>query len=189
MSPHIDDTTTAVAEATDGCAIRRAVAADASALAAFGARTFTDTYGQFNDPENLRLHIASTYALLQQADELADPGVITLLAYWRNEFTAFAQVRRSTPPPCVTGCAPVELHRLYVDKRWHGRGVSHRILAEARRAARSLEGETLWLKVWERNARAIAFYRKSNFRDVGTADFFLGTDRQADRVLVADLTR
>jgi ribosomal protein S18 acetylase RimI-like enzyme len=42
---------------------------------------------------------------------------------------------------------------------------------------------TLWLGVWERNPRAIAFYRKCGFTEVGTQTFVLGTDHQRDLVL------
>jgi ribosomal protein S18 acetylase RimI-like enzyme len=41
----------------------------------------------------------------------------------------------------------------------------------------------VWLGVWERNARAIAFYRKCGFADVGSQTFELGSDRQQDRVM------
>jgi ribosomal protein S18 acetylase RimI-like enzyme len=54
-------------------------------------------------------------------------------------------------------------------------------------AARELGGRTLWLSVWERNPRAIAFYEKTGFRNAGTKDFWVGSDRQTDFVLVADL--
>ena len=52
-------------------------------------------------------------------------------------------------------------------------------------AARSAGDGHLWLGVWERNARAIRFYAKAGFVDVGSHDFVLGTDRQTDRVMVA----
>jgi ribosomal protein S18 acetylase RimI-like enzyme len=42
---------------------------------------------------------------------------------------------------------------------------------------------TVWLGVWERNARAIAFYTRWQFADVGSHSFLLGTDRQTDRVM------
>jgi ribosomal protein S18 acetylase RimI-like enzyme len=51
-------------------------------------------------------------------------------------------------------------------------------------AARSRGARTLWLGVWERNARGIAFYRKCGFRPAGTQTFVLGTDPQRDLVLV-----
>ena len=45
----------------------------------------------------------------------------------------------------------------------------------------------VWLGVWERNARAIAFYAKCGFADVGAHDFRLGDDLQTDRVMVVGL--
>jgi ribosomal protein S18 acetylase RimI-like enzyme len=54
----------------------------------------------------------------------------------------------------------------------------------AREAAREMNGRTIWLGVWEHNPRAIAFYAKVGFSDVGAADFFVGSDRQTDRVMM-----
>jgi ribosomal protein S18 acetylase RimI-like enzyme len=48
-------------------------------------------------------------------------------------------------------------------------------------------GKTLWLGVWERNPRAIRFYEKQGFRDVGSYLFVLGTDPQTDRVMTRAL--
>lgn len=179
---------TAQAIATRVCTIRRAAAADAADLADFGARTFIDTYGNFS-AEDLRLHLERTFAPTLQAAEIADPDVATLLAHGGERLAAFVQVRRGLAPGCVGGAAPVELHRLYVDRTWHGRGVAQRLLAAAGEAAREFGGATLWLKVWERNARAIAFYRKSGFVDVGVAEFAVGNDSTTDRVLVLELRR
>jgi RimJ/RimL family protein N-acetyltransferase len=56
-------------------------------------------------------------------------------------------------------------------------------------AAHELGGRTLWLGVWERNPRAIAFYEKCGFRDVGSHDFWVGNDCQTDRIMVTELRR
>jgi GNAT superfamily N-acetyltransferase len=170
------------------CTIRRGTPGNANALSAFAARTFSDTYGRYNDPDNLDRHLASAFNPGQQARELADPGIATLLAQCDDAIVGYAQVRRGEAPACVTHASPVELHRLYIDAAWHGCGLAQRLLAEARATALAFGGSVLWLKVWERNARAIAFYRKSRFTDVGTADFLLGSDRQTDRVLVLTLS-
>jgi ribosomal protein S18 acetylase RimI-like enzyme len=42
---------------------------------------------------------------------------------------------------------------------------------------------TIWLGVWERNARAIAFYHKQGFVQAGTQRFLLGDDLQTDWVM------
>ena len=169
------------------CTIRRGTPADANALSAFAAKTFSDTYGRYNDPDNLDRHIASAFNPTQQAEELADPDVAFVLAHRDDALAGYAQVRRGDAPDCVTHAAAIELHRFYVDAAWHGGGLAQSLFVEACAAARAFGGSVLWLKVWERNARAIAFYRKSRFIDVGTADFFVGSDRQTDRVLVLSL--
>jgi ribosomal protein S18 acetylase RimI-like enzyme len=165
--------------------IRRGIAADAPALAAFAARTFADTFAADNTAEDLQAHLASSYGIRQQTAELADPDVVTLLADRDGALVAYAQVRRNAPPPCVTQGQAVELHRFYVDRAAHGRGVARQLMLAVHDAARELGGRHLWLGVWERNPRAIAFYAKSGFVDIGSHDFFVGADRQTDRVLVA----
>lgn len=132
-------------------------------------------------------HLAARYGARQQGAEIADPDGVTLLVESSGRLIGYSQVRRSAPPEAVRGEAPVEIRRFYVDRPWHGRGVAQRLMAAARDAARDLGGRTLWLNVWERNPRAIAFYARHGFRDVGAVDFWLGSDRQTDRVMSTDL--
>ncbi|MEQ1692392.1 MAG: GNAT family N-acetyltransferase, partial [Gemmatimonas sp.] len=49
--------------------------------------------------------------------------------------------------------------------------------------AQSRGARTLWLGVWEQNPRAIRFYEKCGFVDVGSAVFHMGTEVQHDRVM------
>ncbi|HEX5715660.1 MAG TPA: GNAT family N-acetyltransferase [Thermoanaerobaculia bacterium] len=165
--------------------IRRGVVSDAPALSAFAARTFAETFGAENRPEDMQVHLASSYGVPQQTRELANPDVVTLLAHQGETLIAYAQVRRQVPPPCVTQERPIELHRFYVDRPAHGSGIARVLMSAVHQAASELGGQHLWLGVWEHNPRAIAFYTKVGFVDVGSKDFYVGSDRQTDRVLVA----
>jgi diamine N-acetyltransferase len=169
--------------------VRRGVVADASSLAEFAARTFADTFATDNRPEDMHAHLASSYGVRQQTDELADPNVITLLAHRQGVLVAYAQVRRASPPDCVTQEQPIELHRFYVDRAAHGSGVAPALMVAVHEAAHELGGQHLWLGVWERNARAIAFYSKVGFLPIGSHDFYVGPDRQTDRVFVIPVQR
>jgi GNAT superfamily N-acetyltransferase len=167
--------------------IRRATPADAAALAELAVRIFTETYAADARPEDLAAHLAKSYGVRQQTEELESPDVITVVGEEEGRLIAFAQVRRNPAPACVTADIPLELWRFYVDRRWHGQGVAQRLMAGVGEAARALGGPRLWLSVWERNPRAIAFYQKCGFRDAGSTNFWLGSDRQTDRVLIADV--
>ena len=165
--------------------IRRGDVSDAAELAAFGARTFSEAFSADNNPVDLQAHLDNTYGLDQQTAELADPSIHSILAELNGELVAYAQVRQSTPPPCVTHAAPVELHRFYVDRPAHGTGLASRLMQEVHQAAQTLQGRHIWLSAWELNPRAIAFYKKEKFVEVGSAFFMVGRDKQKDRVLVA----
>ncbi|MBX3604724.1 MAG: GNAT family N-acetyltransferase [Piscinibacter sp.] len=168
----------------DVCHIRRAQPGDAAALAAFAARTFEETFGADNRPEDMQAHLAASYGEAQQSRELADPQVATLLACRGEVLVGYAQVRCRPPPASVAQADCIELHRFYVDRPAQGRGVAGELMAAVRDAARAFGARFLWLSVWERNPRAIAFYAKQGFVDRGSTVFWVGPDRQTDRVLV-----
>ena len=165
--------------------IRRGVPSDAPALAEFAARTFAETFAADNRPEDLRAYLESAYGVPQQSAELANPDVVTILAHHAAALVAYAQVRRKPPPTCVTQTQPVELHRFYVAQCAHGSGVAHTLMSAVHEAAAELGGRHVWLGVWERNPRAIAFYSKMGFTPVGSHAFYVGPDCQTDRVFVA----
>ena len=167
--------------------IRLARPDDAAALAELAARTFRDTFGADNRPDDLALHLATAYGPAQQAGELVDPDIITLLADDNGTLVAFAQLRRGTPPASVLGPAPIELWRFYLAADWQGRGFAQQFMAQVVDAAQHAGAATLWLGVWERNPRAIAFYRKVGYADVGAHVFVVGTDPQTDRIMTRPL--
>lgn len=164
--------------------IRVATPDDAPAVAAFARRTFVETFGPDNTPEDLAAHVAQTFGVTQQSRELRDANMITLIGESGRTLVAFAQLRRGDHPACITGADPIELLRFYVDRPWHGQGVAQSLMSAVEDAARRAGAGTLWLGVWERNPRAIAFYAKCGFTDVGEQEFIVGSDRQTDRVMM-----
>jgi diamine N-acetyltransferase len=159
--------------------IRRAATADARSLAAFGARTFEETFGPANRREDIDAYLSQTYGERQQTDEIENPRMITLVADDEGSLIAFAQMRAEEKG--------IEIARFYVDRRWQGQGLAQALMQAVIKEAKTRQMETIWLGVWERNERAIAFYRKCGFRDTGSQPFILGSDLQTDRVMVHEL--
>jgi ribosomal protein S18 acetylase RimI-like enzyme len=168
--------------------IRRATIDDAAALSAFAARVFIEAFGDENNPDDLTEHVESTYNIERQAAELRDEDTATWLIE-REDATliAYLQMCRKRVPACVTGRNPVEIYRFYVDHSAHGTGVAQTLMSSAFAQAREWGADVVWLGVWEHNPRAMRFYRKFGFADVGSIDFFVGPDRQTDRVFVRPL--
>lgn len=168
--------------------IRDALEDDAAALAQFGARTFRETFAADNTPEDMARHLASAWAPALQRAEIADPSMHTLLAVdTHGALAAFAQLREGHAPAGVHPDGAIELKRFYVDRPWHGSGFARVLMDAVETRARERGARLLWLGVWERNARARAFYAKCGFGKVGSQIFVVGSDPQTDDVMLKQL--
>jgi ribosomal protein S18 acetylase RimI-like enzyme len=159
--------------------IRRATVDDAAVLAEIAERTFRDTFAKDNTPEDLEAYVASAYGEALQRRELENRDGLALLGESEDgTLIAYTQMRRVRS---LHG--EVEIVRFYVDRTYHGQGLAQQLMNAAVGAARELGATTLWLGVWERNFRAIAFYAMCGFRDAGSQPFLVGSDLQTDRVM------
>jgi len=160
--------------------VRRATHEDAGLLAELGARTFAETFATDNTPEDMAAYIAASFNLAQQMAELADPASTLLIAEVGGVAAGYAMLHAGEPLDGADGVNRVELVRLYASREWLGRGVGQALMRACLDEARHAGHRTIWLGVWERNARAQAFYRKWDFRATGEHVFQLGSDPQRD---------
>ncbi|HEV2862048.1 MAG TPA: GNAT family N-acetyltransferase [Pyrinomonadaceae bacterium] len=165
---------------TPDVTVRWADAQDAGLLAELGASTFSETFAADNSPEDMAAYLAASFNPARQADELADPASTFFIAEVGGRAAGYAKLHAGEPAEGVEGPKPVELVRLYVSREWLGRGVGEALMRACVDEARRAGHATIWLGVWERNARAQAFYRKWDFRAVGEHVFRVGSDPQRD---------
>lgn len=160
--------------------IRTATAADVDLLYRLGLETFSETFSRDNAPSDMAIYLAKAFSPEIQSAEVADPGSRFLIAEEGSETVGYARLQAGPSPPEVGGATPIEIARLYSRSAWIGRGVGGVLMRACLDTAERLGCDTIWLGVWERNRRAIAFYEKWGFRQVGTHEFLLGNDPQTD---------
>ena len=147
--------------------IRLASPADAELLADLGARTLRATFGP-DKSKAQAAYLALTFSPEAKSGDLADPQAIVLIAEVRDTTAAYARLRFGYSPSCVGGGTPMEIARFYADAPWVGRGVGKTRMQSCLDIARDKGCDVVWLDVWERNLRAIAFYTKWGFEVVGS---------------------
>lgn len=163
--------------------IRRSEPSDALRLAELAELTFRNTFEESNTPEDMNLHCASYYSEAIQGREISDPSMATLVCEHAGELVGFAQLRWQRFPVCVKAERPAEIQRLYVREAWHGKGVAQDLMSESIALAEAAGADQVWLGVWEHNPRALAFYRKCGFVEVGDHIFTVGSDPQRDVIM------
>jgi len=168
--------------------IRRASPADAGRLSDFARRLFEETFAPHNTPEDMDAYLSSAFTPPRQLAEIEDTRSVTLLATQEGALIGYAQLHAGEAPECVPGRPAIELVRFYVDRALHGSGVAQTLM-DAVGDAGADRARTIWLGVWEHNVRAIAFYVKCGFVDVGSHAFQLGSDLQTDRIMSRESAR
>jgi ribosomal protein S18 acetylase RimI-like enzyme len=167
--------------------IRVAQVSDAKRLAVLAERTFRATFAAYNTADDMETHCRSSYGETIQAGEISSADCVTLVAEHNERLVAYVQLKWGKAPACVAAHSPGEIHRLYVDEDWHGKGLAHDLMAACLATMNERKTDVAWLGVWERNPRAVSFYRKFDFREVGDQVFWLGADPQMDIVMARGL--
>lgn len=80
-----------------------------------------------------------------------------------------------------------EIERIYVLKEYQGKDVGQLLYQKALAIAKQSNVEYIWLGVWEKNVRAINFYKKNGFVTFDTHIFKLGDEQQTDFMMKLQL--
>ncbi|HXT16753.1 MAG TPA: GNAT family N-acetyltransferase [Gemmatimonadaceae bacterium] len=171
-----------------GVRLRRATTDDAALLSRLGARLFEQTFAAANTADDMAAYLAQTFHADAQAAELADDRCRVWFAEDdAGEPMGYVMLWRDSRTESVDAKHPAEIQRIYVDRPYHGRGVANVMMRACTVQAREWSCDVLWLAVWQRNPRAIAFYEKCGLRRVGVKTFQLGSDLQHDYVMAQNL--
>lgn len=167
--------------------IRRATSEDTSLLADLGARAFAVTFEKDNTPEDMADYLETNFNHEKIAAELADANSTFFIAEVEQEACGYAKLKEGELPQGISNSKTIELERLYTLPEYFGKGVGEALMKACFDAAKQTGFEAVWLGVWEHNQRAIAFYRKIGFHEVGDKIFQLGSDAQTDKVMECPL--
>jgi len=167
--------------------IRYGTSEDAKMLSELGAKTFYDTFAKENTPENIDAYLKRSFSPEIQFNELSQPDVIFLIAEIEDIPIGYAQLILDSKDEAIKRTKPLEIRRIYTSQEYLGKGVGKELMQATISEAQQQGCDGIWLGVWEKNQRAIDFYKKWGFREVGTHIFSVGDDPQNDFVMELEL--
>lgn len=171
----------------EGISVRTCNQKDVDTLVSLGIKTFRDSFDEFNTPENMILYINKTFTKKIIEQEMKQPGTVFFLAFDGRKAAGYAKMKASAAPEEIKDTAVLEIERLYAHKEYLGKRVGYMLMQTCLAFARKKGCQTLWLGVWENNARAISFYEKNGFVRFGQHTFMLGNDSQTDWLMKKEL--
>lgn len=169
--------------------IHPATLADAPMLALVAAATFLDGFAGFLPGEAVVAHASRHHTPEAYTRYLSSPNVFAWLA--TAPLGAAIGYSLLTPPELPENTRQprdMELKRIYILARFQGSGAAERLLNPAVTQARILGANRLLLGVHAGNHRALRFYHRNGFRQIGTRQFQVGPLLCDDLVLARSLS-
>ncbi|WP_413539262.1 GNAT family N-acetyltransferase [Aerococcus viridans] len=161
--------------------------ADVDELRAVSIETYTDTFGEFNSDENMRIYLEDAYNRDKLLAELAETNSQFYFLKENNETVGYLKLNVGDAQTEYIGDNLLEVERIYVRTAFLRNGYGTKLIQTAEEIARDLGLKGMWLGVWEHNQRALNFYRKMGFRHISQHSFFMADDEQIDLIYYKDL--
>lgn len=167
--------------------IRYANKNDAELIADLSRKTFHETFGYVNTKENMEIFMKEQFSRETLIGEVSEPGNTFLLAFDGETPVGYARMKDGNTRSEFNGKDAIEIARIYSINTYLSTGVGQQLMRQCIFLAKKIKKEIIWLGVWEKNPRAIAFYTKWGFEKFGEHDFLLGNDRQRDWLMMKKL--
>jgi len=160
--------------------IEEATKNNAALIADLSRKTFYDSFAADNTREDMEKFLNEQFTREKLIEEVGAKGNIFLLAYDGDEAVGYARMRESPNPVLLKDSPAIEIARIYAEQKVIGKGVGSALMQQCIEVAKQKNARVIWLGVWEKNYKAIAFYTKWGFEQFGEHVFMLGNDPQTD---------
>ncbi len=152
-------------------------------LQRIGRQTFQETFADVNTEEDMKQYLEESFSPEKLTSELTNSNAEFYLATFGQDVVGYLKVNFGEAQTELKDGNAVEIERIYVSKAFHGKKVGQLLYDKALNIAHERKADYVWLGVWEKNLRAIAFYQKNGFVEFGQHLFRLGDDEQTDLMM------
>lgn len=162
------------------CSIRAISISDLAQLQKIGKTTFAETFTEHNTKEDLDKYLEESFSNETLTAELTNPHSSFYFAEIEHNVVGYLKINFSASQTELKDNEALEIERIYVLQAFHGKKLGQALYEKAIQIAKEKKVQYLWLGVWEKNNKAIQFYKKNGFVQFDTHIFKLGNDEQTD---------
>ena len=167
--------------------MRKCTIDDLLVLREFSYNTYNDTFSYMNTPSNMEAYLEQAFDISKLRDELLNSNSLFYFLYANEELAGYLKLNEYIEQSDINDPESIEIERIYVAKEFHGKGLGSILLNKAIDIASIQKKSYIRLGVWEKNHKALLFYKRNGFYIIGKHSFFMGDDEQTDLIMRKDL--
>ena len=167
--------------------LRKCTSEDFDTLRELSIRTYYETFAHLNTPEDMQAYLDEAFEISKLRGELNNPDSDFFFLFFNEVLAGNLKLNEAPSQTDINDLSSLEIERIYVTREFQGEGLGRYLMEQAITIATERKKEYAWLGVWEKNEKAIRFYKKNGFYEIGTHTFVMGEDVQTDYVMRKDL--
>ena len=169
--------------------LRECTPADAPTLAIIAAATLLESFAGLVPGDALLAHCDKNHVPAAYISHFEKPNTRAWLAAVSPGAAPIGYAMLTAPdfPTGLLQPGDLELRRIYLFSKFHGSGAGRSMMDLVIASARQQQAKRLLLGVHPDNLRAIAFYQKNGFVQIGTRTFQVGASAFEDPVFALTL--
>lgn len=158
--------------------LREARDEDIPALSKIAGQAFWEAFTGQMPEDDLLAYIRKAFHPDQLLLEWQQPTTTFLIATCDGEWAGYAKMNTQGRPERSEVENYIELERLYLLQQQQGKKIGALLMDYCIHYATEHGFDQLWLNVWEKNTRAIAFYLQHDFETTDQSVMMRGNDPQ-----------
>ena len=152
--------------------IKKGNVADTAILAMLGRITWNESHGHYiEDKINLLKYLDENFSISKTKQHIKDPKNLFYIMYVDELPVGYAKIILNEHQDCVASQNNCRLERIFILDDFIPLKLGYQLLTFVEEKAKELRLDTMWLTVYIKNKRAIRFYERNKFINVGELNF------------------
>ncbi|SEM18080.1 Ribosomal protein S18 acetylase RimI [Aquimarina amphilecti] len=154
--------------------IKIAKETDTAILALLARVTWVESHGHYiEDKNNLLEYLNKNFSVSKTKQDINDPKNFFYIVYVDDLPVGYAKLVLNEKQESVVSDNSCRLERIFIQNEFIPLKVGQKLLTFVEKKAKALQSDTMWLSVYIKNKRAIRFYERNEFKNVGELNFLV----------------
>lgn len=154
--------------------IKIATEANTEVLALLGRLTYAESHGDFIDDKNdLLKYLDENFSISKTKQDINNTKHLFYIMYADDLPVGYAKLVVNAKHESVASQNNCRLERIYILNDFIPLKIGQQFLTFVEEKAKELKLDTMWLSVYIKNNRAIRFYERNEFKNVGELNFIV----------------
>jgi ribosomal protein S18 acetylase RimI-like enzyme len=152
--------------------IEKAQIEDLEVIALLGRLTWYESHGPYvEDKNDVTKYLNKNFSILKTTENLNNPNIQYSIIYVDDLPAGYAKIILKKAQENIESQNNCQLERIFILNEFIPLKIGQKLMSFVEEQAKELHSDTLWLSVYIKNNRAIRFYERNDFKNVGELNF------------------